>query len=64
MKPNVRYWLAIALLWIVGTSKAQYVYDYKRTGDIYFEAKDYYSAAQYYNKALGTFKIKPGQILP
>ena len=64
MKPNVRYWLAIALLWIVSTSKAQYVYDYKRTGDIYFEAKDYYSAAQYYNKALGTFKIKPGQILP
>lgn len=64
MKPNVRYWLAIALLWIVSTSKAQYVYDYKRTGDIYFEAKDYYSAAQYYNKALGTFKIKAGQILP
>lgn len=64
MKPNVRYWLAIALLWIVGTSKAQYVYDYKRTGDIYFEAKDYYSAAQYYNKALGTFKIKPGKVLP
>jgi outer membrane protein OmpA-like peptidoglycan-associated protein len=64
MKPNVRYWLAIALLWIVSTSKAQYVYDYKRTGDIYFEAKDYYSAAQYYNKALGTFKIKSGQILP
>jgi outer membrane protein OmpA-like peptidoglycan-associated protein/tetratricopeptide (TPR) repeat protein len=64
MKQNVRYWLAIALLWIVGTSKAQYVYDYKRTGDIYFEAKDYYSAAQYYNKALGTFKIKPEQILP
>lgn len=64
MKQNVRYWLAIALLWIVGTSKAQYVYDYKRTGDIYFEAKDYYSAAQYYNKALGTFKIKTDQILP
>jgi len=64
MKKNLRYWLVIAFLWIVSASKAQYVYDYKRTGDIYFEAKDYYSAAQYYNKALGTFKIKPEQILP
>lgn len=65
MKKHVRYWLAIALLLgIASTSKAQYVYDYKRTGDIYFEAKDYYSAAQYYNKALGTFKIKPGKVLP
>ncbi|SFN73236.1 WD40-like Beta Propeller Repeat [Chitinophaga sp. YR627] len=64
MKKNVRYWLVIALLWTVSTARAQYVYDYKRTGDIYFEAKDYYSAAQYYNRALGTFKIKPEQILP
>lgn len=64
MKQNIRYWLAIALLWIVSSTRAQYVYDYKRTGDIYFEAKDYYSAAQYYNKALGTFKMKNGQVLP
>lgn len=64
MKKNTRYWLIIVLLWAVSSVKAQYVYDYKRTGDIYFEAKDYYSAAQYYTKALGTFKIKPEQILP
>ncbi|MBW8685911.1 OmpA family protein [Chitinophaga rhizophila] len=64
MKKHVRYWLVIALLGIVSIGKAQYVYDYKRTADIYFEAKDYYSAAQYYNRALGTFKIKPEQILP
>jgi OOP family OmpA-OmpF porin len=64
MKKIARYWLVIALLWIVNQAKAQYVYDYKRTGDIYYEAKDYYSAAQYYTKVLGTFKIKPEQILP
>ncbi|MVT06950.1 OmpA family protein [Chitinophaga tropicalis] len=64
MKKIERYWLIIALICTVSSVNAQYVYDYKRTGDIYFEAKDYYSAAQYYNKALGTFKIKPQQILP
>lgn len=64
MKKIARYWLVIASLWIVNHAKAQYVYDYKRTGDIYYDAKDYYSASQYYTKALGTFKIKPEQILP
>jgi outer membrane protein OmpA-like peptidoglycan-associated protein len=64
MKKIARYWLVIALLWTVSHAKAQYVYDYKRTGDVYYDAKDYYSAAQYYTKALGTFKIKPEQILP
>lgn len=63
MKKITCYWL-IVTLWIVSSAKAQYVYDYKRTADVYFEAKDYYSAAQYYTKALGTFKIKPEQILP
>lgn len=64
MKKIARYWLVIALLCTVNYAKAQYVYDYKRTGDVYYDAKDYYSAAQYYTKALGTFKIKPEQILP
>lgn len=42
----------------------QYIVDYKRTADTYFEKKDYYSAAQYYNKALGTFTVKPGEYKP
>lgn len=64
MKKIARYWLVIALLWSVNYAKAQYVYDYKRTGDVYYDTRDYYSAAQYYTKALGTFKIRPEQILP
>lgn len=44
--------------------QAQYIYDYKRTADQYFEQKDFYSAAQYYSKALGTFSIKPGEYRP
>jgi OmpA-OmpF porin, OOP family len=64
MKKIARYWLVIALLWTVNYAKAQYVYDYKRTGDVYYDAKDYYSAAQYYTKALGTFKIRHEQIIP
>lgn len=65
MKKIAHYWLiTICSLLIVNSLKAQYVYDYKRTGDVYYEAKDYYSAAQYYNKALGTFKINANEILP
>jgi len=65
MKIISRYWLVIAIILLtVNYAKAQYVYDYKRTGDVYYEAKDFYSAAQYYTKALGTFKIKPEQIIP
>ncbi|MGX5817944.1 OmpA family protein [Chitinophaga lutea] len=44
--------------------RAQLVYDYKRTADNYFQQKDYYSAAQYYSKALGTFSVKPGEYRP
>jgi OmpA-OmpF porin, OOP family len=65
MKKFTNYWLVIvALVGIVSSARAQYITDYKRTGDIYFQARDYYSAAQYYTKALGTFKIKPEEILP
>lgn len=65
MKKNSHYWLAIVCcLFVVNSLQAQYVYDYKRTGDVYYEAKDYYSAAQYYNRALGTFKINANEILP
>lgn len=65
MKKISHYWLAIVCcLFVVNSLQAQYVYDYKRTGDVYYEAKDYYSAAQYYQRALGTFKINPNEILP
>ena len=33
-------------------SRAQFVADYKRTADMYFARQDYYSAAEYYSKAL------------
>lgn len=64
MKKIAHYWLVVALSGIVSSAHAQYVYDYKRTGDVYYESRDYYSAAQYYTKALSTFKIKPEEILP
>lgn len=65
MKKIAHYWLTIVCsLFIFNSLQAQYVYDYKRTGDVYYAAKDYYSAAQYYNKALGTFKINANEILP
>jgi outer membrane protein OmpA-like peptidoglycan-associated protein len=57
--------LLLASICMAGTLHAQqYIYDYKRTADNYFEKKDYYSAAQYYNKALGTFTVKPGEYKP
>lgn len=63
MKKITLCWL-IALLCAVNTVNAQYVYDYRHTADIFYASRDYYSAAQYYNKALGTFKIKPEEVLP
>ncbi len=60
--------LTLILLFIAGCSlnslRAQMIYDYKRTADMYFDQKDYYSAAQYYSKALGTFTVKPGEYRP
>ncbi len=54
----------LALTGVFHNLQAQYVTDYKRTADQYFEQKDYYSAAQYYSKALGTFNVKPGEYRP
>ncbi len=54
----------LALAGLFGPLHAQYIQDYKRTADVYFEQKDFYSAAQYYSKALGTFSIKPGGYRP
>ncbi|TWF44905.1 WD40 repeat protein [Chitinophaga polysaccharea] len=56
--------LLVIFLGIINSIQAQYVYDYKHTADVFYNSRDYYSAAQYYNKALGTFKIKPEQVLP
>lgn len=63
MKKTTRIWLALLLL-SGSYAQAQYVMDYKRTADNYFETKDYYSAAQYYNRALGTTKGKPEDVKP
>lgn len=54
----------LALAGLFSSLQAQYVQDYKRTADLYFEQKDFYSAAQYYSKALGTFSVKPGEYRP
>jgi len=35
-------------------AKAQFTYDYLRAADNYYKKADYYSAAQYYEKYLGT----------
>lgn len=65
---NLMKKFTLILILIAGCSlnalQAQLVYDYKRTADNYFEQKDYYSAAQYYSKALGTFTVKPGEYRP
>ncbi|MGN8034798.1 OmpA family protein [Chitinophaga sp. 22321] len=63
MKKITLCWLVV-FLGIMGAVQAQYVYDFKHTADVFYNSRDYYSAAQYYNKALGTFKIKPEQVLP
>lgn len=59
-----RFTLILLLTGIVYAAQAQQIYDFKRTADLYFEQKDYYSAAQYYNKALGTFSITPEEFKP
>lgn len=40
------------------TANAQFTYDYLRAADNYYKKADYYSAAQYYEKYLGTSKQK------
>ena len=47
-----------AMLTLLGTVRSQYVADLRRTGDIYFEKGDYYSASQYYEKFLGSKQAK------
>src|SRR5262245_55591919 len=39
-------------------AKAQFTYDYLRAADNYYKKADYYSAAQYYEKYLGTASQK------
>ncbi|UYQ92598.1 OmpA family protein [Chitinophaga horti] len=63
MKKITRIWLLLLL--IPGPYvNAQYVMDYKRTADNYFESKDYYSAAQYYTRALGGYKSTKLEVKP
>jgi OmpA-OmpF porin, OOP family len=63
----LRRWLPVATLTLVlagPTVRAQFVADYKRTADIYFAKQDFYSAAQYYVKALEHKKDKTSTFLP
>jgi OOP family OmpA-OmpF porin len=48
------------------TANAQFTYDYLRAADNYYKKADYYSAAQYYEKYLGTAgqKLKKEQYSP
>ena len=43
------------------TLRAQYVYDYKRTANMYLAKGDYYAAAQYYEKYLSAQQKKTGK---
>ena len=43
----------------LATANAQFTYDYLRAADNYYKKADYYSAAQYYEKYLGTASNKP-----
>ena len=47
-------------------ANAQYTYDYLRAADNYYKKADYYSAAQYYEKYLGTAsqKLKTAEYSP
>ncbi|MBO9203169.1 MULTISPECIES: OmpA family protein [Niastella] len=47
-------------------ARAQYTYDYLRAADNYYKKADYYSAAQYYEKYLGTAaqKLKKEEYSP
>ncbi|WP_158559380.1 OmpA family protein [Deminuibacter soli] len=66
MKPTVQYLMLALLIGCVLPASAQYVVDFKRTADIYFEKGDYYTAAQYYEKYLTARQINLGssQFLP
>ena len=48
------------------TARAQFTYDYLRAADNYYKKADYYSAAQYYEKYLGTAgqKLKKEEYSP
>src|SRR5688572_7488582 len=47
-------------------ANAQFTYDYLRAADNYYKKADYYSAAQYYEKYLGTAdqKMKTAEYSP
>jgi OOP family OmpA-OmpF porin len=54
----------LGLTLLVSPARAQFVADYKRTADIYFARQDYYSAAEYYAKALQNKADKKASFYP
>ncbi|GGE61897.1 WD40 repeat protein [Pedobacter psychrotolerans] len=56
--------LLFLLLAVGGLAKAQYVVNYKRVADTYFENRDYYAASTFYKKALRITGDSTQAILP
>src|ERR1700754_643972 len=56
--------VSAAVMMIVGVVNAQFVYDYLKAADTYFQKGDYASAAEYYEKYLGEKKDKSKEYNP
>ncbi|NTE03466.1 OmpA family protein [Agrobacterium tumefaciens] len=56
--------LLVLLLAIGGLAEAQYVVNYKKVADTYFENRDYYAASTFYKKALKITGDSTQAILP
>ncbi|RZL66010.1 MAG: hypothetical protein EOO93_06100 [Pedobacter sp.] len=56
--------IILFILASVTTLKAQYVVNYKKVADTYFQSKDYYAAATFYKKALKISSDSTQIILP
>jgi outer membrane protein OmpA-like peptidoglycan-associated protein len=56
--------LLFLLVTYAGVSQAQYVVNYKKVADTYFENKDYYAASTFYKKALKITGDSSQAILP
>lgn len=65
-KRTTRTLLLLLLVACTCMVKAQYVTDFKRTAELYFEKGDYYTAAQYFEKYLTArqLNMKSGDFLP
>lgn len=56
--------IIILLSLIAFNAKAQFIPDYRKAADVYFQNKEYYAAAEYYKKALNIADDSVGLKLP